>query len=1435
MGDGSFTATGDTDPDRAGRIIRVAGCDLGKAVAKFVVGSFAADGRFVPELLDTSVHEGKPLEAFRQWYERRGVQRCAALGATGLYARELAAPALAPLPTDACLAAALPVLFGPSQAVNLISFGARGYGALSRSEQGRVRVVENEKCSSGTGETMVKIAHRFGLTIDEADRLASGTTDVIPITARCSVFAKTEMTHFANQGKPIDALFRGYFRSIAKHAAALLARIQVDGPAYALGGGSRIGSVIDALSECLGREVRQCPSAFHLEAIGAAVLAGEHALSQPTENLPGDPAALIRSRERRFAVLEPSHKWSHRVTRLPATSRPPGSDRRPAVLGLDLGSTGAKAVLVDVRTGEVLRSVYDRTRGNPFAAARRLVEMLVESQCPDLRAIGLTGSGREAVAAVVRAAYPEAAQRMVVENEIVAHATAAVRTDPHNGRSLSVVEIGGQDAKFIQIRDGQIVESDLNRACSAGTGSFLEEQAVLYGVSDIAEFGRLAMRAARPPDLGQMCTVFVADAAAEALKEGFEIADVFAGFQYSVIHNYINRVMGQRSFGERIMFQGKPASSPSLAWTLAAVTGREVVVPPDPGAMGAWGIGLCALRACGAERLVQSPPLDPHPLLAAQVRSVTEFQCRDQRCDTLCIIQRTRVDVGGRLQTVLSGGACPKYEAPGATQTKLPREAPNAYGQRGALLTPYFRSASADRIVGIPGASACHGYLPWLWTFVRELGLAAQCLAADQDWLTRGEQGCSCYDACTPVKLMHGMPDVRVDKIFFPKFFTYADPDGSEGRTCPMEQALPEMFREMLAARGDPVPVVHPKLSFARGLDHRSLHSVLRQSALEMGAEPKRVAAAIQKAATAQRAYWRQLAAIGDQSLGYARRHGIATILVCGPLHVIHEDVVNAGIPRLLREQGVLVLPMDCYPIPPHTPRMPRVVWSESNRVLRTALAARHRGDVYPVLLTSFGCGPGSFLEQLFCHVMQDYPHTVLESDGHSGSAGYLTRIQALLHTVRHHDGRPSPVSSERLALLARVADRPLAAERDRQLVVFSLGDRLSSHIAAAYRSAGFDAVPSDPVDAATLASGRQDCSGKECLPYQVLWSGFKPKLVGNGKGKTMLQVPGQGMCRNCLFSLKDELAIQRMGLADRVQVRHFGPELVLGRHFGARVWAGVVCWDLLFQLAAYCRPLARFGTQVDRLYETFNDELNGLLQQPLGGGLRAIVALARSRMCLCDLVDRAAVAFAEVMSQSARNRPLRRVLLSGDVYLRLDQFASDHLIRRLNDRGMPVIVEPLSLLTEYMAEERLGELMGLPVGWTENLILKQVLHAIRSRLYSRVRAVHSWLPPHNLRGVMLASRGVLDQYPLGEAPVTIGSVLYHWRERLCDGVVVVSPWGCGPALVSESLLRHRDEIPILFVYADGTPLDEQRIDAFAFHLQRTPPRTAQTGLVRRE
>jgi activator of 2-hydroxyglutaryl-CoA dehydratase/predicted nucleotide-binding protein (sugar kinase/HSP70/actin superfamily) len=1415
--------------------LRVAGVDLGKSTLKLVV--LRVDPALPPriERWDQAAHEGSATALLSEWYERHDLASCAALGATGLYGDELVAPVIAGLPERACLEEALPILVGSEGPVHLVSIGARGYAALSRDAQGRVQHAESDKCSAGTGETIVKTASRFGCSAPEADRLACNAAEAIPITARCSVFAKSEMTHFGNQGKPADALFRGYFDSIARYVAALVERIRVPGPVYLIGGCSRYESLRRGLSTHLGVEVVVPEHAPLFEAVGAARIAGQQAEHGRMGPLPASADGLTRTRERRFQVLPSARDFAHRVTVMRAPPIPDGAARAPAILGLDLGSTGSKAVLTSIHTGDIALLAYDRTRGNPVEAAQRLVRTLLEGDAPDVRAIGLTGSGREAAATVLRAAFPDAADRIVVVNEIVAHATAAIRCDEDGGESLSIVEIGGQDAKFAQVTNGQIVESDMNKACSAGTGSFLEEQAVFHGVHDIGEFTRLATEATRPPDLGQMCTVFVAEAAAEAHREGFGVADLFAGFQYSVIHNYLNRVMGQRTFGKRIFFQGKPASGPSLAWTLAAVSEREVVVPPHPGEMGAWGIGLCARDALGCETLLAATPLGLEAFLGAEVVRRAEFRCKDSRCNTLCHIDRTTVALGRSKHTVLSGGACPKFEVATATKPKLPQDAPSAFDEREALLAPLRERSGHGPPIAVPEAGSLAGFIPWAVTLLRGLGLDPYVLRSNASTLPTGEARCYSYDACAPAKVAHGLLDGQRDGlVFWPKVLDHPDRDGRGGRTCPMEQAMPDMVRHALGARGEHPRVEAPVLSLGADPAGAAVVREVARMATRLGVDPSAAPRAVRRAADAQRAHERELAHIGERTLAYGRDQGLAVIVVCGSLHVIHESTLNANIPGILRQSGVLALPMDCYPVPAGVDPLPRAVWGDANRALRVGLAARERGGVYPLYLASFGCGPASFVEQIFDMLLGGYPHTALETDGHGGTAGYVTRIQAFLHGVRQHDGSASPTPPARLDLVAPLPHRPLEQERDARLVVLPIGDRLGAMAAASFRSIGYDAVTAGPNSAETLALGRRDCSGKECLPYQLIWGAFRSHLENAPPEErtVLVQVQGQGACRNCMFSVKDRMSIEHLGASDRVSVRHMGGERA--QAFFTRFWASTVAWDILNQLAAYHRPLATDPARVDGMHAQWCDALEALTERPQQKGLGALLDGKRQLRAVGELLDGAARQYARLASHAPPADGLRTVLVTGDIYLRIDAFSSADIVRLLNERGLRVIVDPTTTMVEYLTEAESAELLGLPTGALRAGVTRVLAKRIKGDFYERVRRLHPWLPVPDVRTALSHADPLMGRDPFGEAPITVGTVMQAWHERICDGVVVLGPWGCGPALISESILRHQRQVPLHFFYGDGSPMDERRLNAFAYRLQREPPRTAPHAAVAR-
>ena len=185
------------------------------------------------------------------------------------------------------------------------------------------------------------------------------------------------------------------------------------------------------------------------------------------------------------------------------------------------------------------------------------------------------------------------------------------------------------------------------------------------------------------------------------------------------------------------------------------------------------------------------------------------------------------------------------------------------------------------------------------------------------------------------------------------------------------------------------------------------------------------VAAAAAAAADSQRRFAAGLRGIGEGALAWARAHDRPVVLVTGEAHVVHDAVLDAGIHDLVAANGAVPLPVDCYPVPGHVPPLRRVHWGSAGQTLRAVVAGMERGDVYPLLLGAYGCGPNSMIEHLLDDVAGDWPHAVLESDGHGGKAGYVTRVQAFLHSARGWRAQ-ADAHARRRGALAAPASGPL-------------------------------------------------------------------------------------------------------------------------------------------------------------------------------------------------------------------------------------------------------------------------------------------------------------------------------------------------------------------------------------------------------------------------
>ncbi len=257
-------------------------------------------------------------------------------------------------------------------------------------------------------------------------------------------------------------------------------------------------------------------------------------------------------------------------------------DGMKAFLGIDVGSVTTKVVLID-HAGTVLWHSYRKTQGQPiralqsaFAAVRR------DMGDTEIRGVGTTGSGRKLADHVVGAD--------VVKNEITAHALSAIHLIPN---VRTIVEIGGQDSKLILIRNRVVTDFSMNTVCAAGTGSFLEHQAVRLGIS-IEELGNHALAASSPARIAGRCTVFAESDMIHKQQMGHNLEDIVAGLCDALVRNYLNNLARGKDIGAPVIFQGGVAANPGIKAAFERELGQEFIVPVHYPIMGAIGAALIA-------------------------------------------------------------------------------------------------------------------------------------------------------------------------------------------------------------------------------------------------------------------------------------------------------------------------------------------------------------------------------------------------------------------------------------------------------------------------------------------------------------------------------------------------------------------------------------------------------------------------------------------------------------------------------------------------------------------------------------------------------------------------------------------------------------------------------------------------------------------------
>jgi len=1399
---------------------RALGICLGASTISLVdVSSIAGPPRILQVLSEP--HEGDPIQHLRNLLARLDLSLFDHACVTGRkFRHSLTLTAIAE-PEAVELALAFSGL-GPRCDL-VVSAGGESFVAYVLDSHGRISTVHTgNKCASGTGEFFLQQLRRMDLNAEQAMAIAKPAAPHT-ISGRCSVFCKSDCTHALNHGADRGAIVAGLCQMLATKMLELVDKSRRS-RVLAIGGVTRNAVTMDYVRGHV-TALTIPAAATHFEALGAALAA----LRQPT-SLRLSLADLFVAGHSHFEFLPRLKYYADKVTfkTRPAAIFNAADDE--CIVGLDVGSTTTKAVVLRVSDDAILAAIYLRTNGDPVGASRQCYRELRQRLPGPVHLIGLgvTGSGRQ-IAGLH-------ALTQSITNEIVAHAKAAVFFAPEVD---TIFEIGGQDAKYTYLTSGVASDYAMNEACSAGTGSFLEEavkESFGFGVEAIADS---ALRSLRAPNFSDQCAAFISSDIKNAIHEGISRDDMVAGLVYSVCMNYVNRVKGPRPMGHTIFMQGGVCYNRAVPIAMAALTGKDIIVPPEPGLMGAFGVALNVKDQLRLG-LLREQSFDLAELAAREVTYLKAFVCGGggkEKCDRKCAINMIRVGD----HNYPFGGACNKYyNQRFAVECQAAEFDHVAAGQR---LFLQYAPAAATRTIGINRSFLLHSYYPLFHTFFTQLGWRVVLPEQSDPEGVQRKNAAFCY----PYDLAHGMffdlLKRQPDLLFLPHILQLPSAGVTQAKhTCVFVQSEPYVlqaaFKPELAGRA----ILAPRFNFARGLlcarnDFIAMAGPLQATPAQAGAAFDR---AIEKQQAAEKGIRQAVAAV----VRGLEQTGAFGVVIFGRPYNSCAPEANMAIPGKFASRGIHTLP--CAALPwEREPAEPNIYWASGQTILRAARYVQRHPQLFAVYVTNFSCGPDSFLVTFFRDIMGTKPSLTLELDSQTADAGINTRVEAFLDVVRAYRelkakglirAAPEPFAAPEVQLRGR-ATRIRANGRtyhlkDIHIVYPSTGRFTGDAVAAATNGLGIRATTLPPADAEDLKAGKANTACKECLPL-TLSTGALLNYLGRRKDPaefTVFFMPKQiDPCRLCVYGnfLNRLIQVNRLANTAILSLTDENGYRGLGGRYVKYLTGALIVGDLV---------------------EDAHHALLALAQDPEGA---EAVFLSAWRQVLAAFRSRANVlAPLREMAGRLRGIPLKRtlaeaprVLLTGEIFVRKDDLSRQYLTRRLAERGIVVRVTPAIeavLYINYITRKGIDRrpLARRLQAMAENVYLTRMERKVRHAIFP------SGLTDLGLVEVaetLAHAKHLVGQHIKGEMSLTVGAGLREIISQVA-GVIAIGPFGCMPSRAAEAVLttamtiagkqladgQPRDldvsDLPFLPIESDARMFPqviEARLDAFCLQVER--------------
>ncbi len=1118
------------------------------------------------------------------------------------------------------------------------------------------------------------------------------------------------------------------------------------------------------------------------------------------------------ARQATLSRLAPLHLSSDRVQVIaaPPPQAPPDG---PMVLGRGCGlddDQGGSARSGDARRGGFALHPHERRsrRGDPPvpACARRSGRAIAA-----VGLVGTTGSARELAGAYLGTEH--------VYNEISAHAAGA----NHFDREVDTIfEIGGQDSKYIYLRNGVPIDYAMNNACSAGTGSFLEESAhgdLGMKVSDIAD---LALAAPSPVHFKATCAAFINSDIRIAQQEGHSRENIVAGLVYAIADNYLNRVKGPRSVGKKVFLQGGVALNRAVGHAFAHTVGRQVVIPPNPELLGALGVALLAHQRSGGVMGTASELLT---LAAPEMKLVSRFTCK--ACKMYCSIDR--FEVAGRRFPF--GGRCSLYENVWKRKART-APAPDLVEQRTELLFGRANSnvpAGAARI-GIPKALTTHSLFPLYSTFFSGLGM--EVVLSDVD--PRGELK-SNAGFCFPAQIAHGavLDLVRRDVklIFLPHVSHMPSPNPSRDcLLCPITQASPYFVAKAFPG----LRLLSPLLDFTKGY---AASPGLVEMAVNDLAKPRELARQAWTAAVrAQTEVERALGELGRNALSQAVTSGKPAILLAGHSYNAFTPEASQSVGKKLSSMGIAVIPADCLAPVGEGP----MSWHFANQILNAVAIAKQHPNLFLLCVSNFSCTIDAFTQSVLASEMGAKPYLILEIDAHTADAGVQTRLEAFLDIVRNYREsqavRRAPFVPCRLAGHGRIirSNGESVAITDPRVKIYfpSFSPFHSQSIAMATRWLGLHTGDVISLERRQLERGLQYSSGRECLPLPICIG----QLLQVHENRQPEEIAGFFMLRggapcvvDCYMGYFERfIAEQRMAdlflLNPKAENNYCG---FSASELGGHLTPAILVADILVEIEQVLRVAGTAGS-VAELRATWEQFVaaSGSIEQ-FQAGLPAFVArlaaLPRTR--------------------DPMNCP--RVVVTGDFFTRFSPFFMEGVSERYAERGIilkPVDLSDLILYGSYHGAAKAARAWGMkPGGQAAVKACTRVFQPDGKQYLKRWMTYQSerWTEgfyrrlfqktgllvagPNDAGALYERAAGHVSPEIFGETIPTVGKGLEAAAEGY-DGIIVIGPFNCLPFRISEAILKPvciQHGMPILTYESDGYAVAPAFLRQVEVHIQQ--------------